>query len=91
MFNVYRLTPQYDFRDAIVGERAIKQPMTYVTEGGAIAAARLLARSEDERYGDDHFVARPVGVSPFAPHISDWAVTARTSVGTAYGDDEIPF
>lgn len=84
MFNLFRIVPTYDHRDCVVGERAIAHPYTFVTEAGALAVRRLLS-TDAAADMCEHFVVRPLGASPFRPHINDWAVTVRAE------DDEIPF
>lgn len=91
MFNVYRIIPTYDYRDAIVGHRAIAQPMTYLTLAGASARVGLLEGIND-RFppGEDYFVIVPVGASPFDQRKQ--VLSARgANKRVEHAMDDIPF
>jgi hypothetical protein len=90
MFQVHTIVPTHDFRDAIVGSRAVAHPYTFVTVEGARAVAKLLNRDAD----DTHSVVRPVGMSPFfnGPHEFFRQEAQAERYGRCYVSfDDIPF
>jgi len=60
MFNLFFIVPTFNDFDAVTGHRAIAHPYSFLTEGGAIAMARLLD-DDDQAYT----VVVPAGASPF--------------------------
>src|SRR5262245_31461771 len=84
MFQICFLVPIHDDRDAIVGERVVRQPYAYLTKECALAVAR---RTMEDSWCD--VLARVV---PYGGNPLDWnQIVQRQPTAPAYEDDTIPF
>lgn len=95
MYVIWTILPTYDYRDAIVGSRAVRaNTNVYMTLRCPMKIAQRMSEENYQDGGDNSFVVRPVGMSPFdiGPHPFFAQLAQEERWGGAVAiDDEIPF